>query len=232
MHYAVIAAGKGSRLAGAGVKPLVKPAGETLAERILRIVCARPDAESVTIVTNSSTPEVGGHVRSLGLTPQPLVIEADTPGAMCSLALAVKEPRCVALTVDTVFSPGRFSDFVDAFATGGSDSLMGVSDFIDDEKPLFVKTDTAGRICDFSDTPGAPLVSAGIYGLGPKALSVLRQCRQNGLTCLREFQRQLLTRGVDVAAFNMGKVIDVDRPHDVDTAREFINSETDAPWPQ
>lgn len=221
MHYVIIAAGSGSRLARNGPKPLVKPLDETLVERLLRIVCGCCNAESITVAVNAKAPEVARHVHSLALNPRPRVLEVETCGAAETLALAASDAPCVAITVDSVFSAAYFRRFIEEFE--GAECLMGVTGFIDDEKPLYVDVDSEGNVTAFSDAPTSLLVSAGIYGLRSSALQVLQTSSHGG--SLREFQRRLLIESVPVRAFDVGIAIDVDRPKDIDVARQFILNE-------
>jgi len=225
MHYAIIAAGEGSRLSENGPKPLVKPVDETLIERLLRIVCSRDDVENVMVVTNRRQPEVAKFVKSLSFRSTLEVIEAETGGAAYSMELVATKAPCVAMTVDAVFSPAAFNSFVDEFVGSQRECLMAVTDFIDDEKPLYVVIGEHGEALGFSDAADSAWVSAGLYGFGARALEVLHApgCAHGG--CLREFQRQLLVSGLDVGVFDIGKAIDVDRPEDVAVARNFILNE-------
>ena len=55
-------------------------------------------------------------------------------------------------TVDTVFREEEFATYVAAFEqtlADGKDGLMGVTGFIDDEKPLYVATDEALNVTGF-----------------------------------------------------------------------------------
>lgn len=221
MHYVIIAAGSGSRLAAVGPKPLVKPLDKTLVQRLLGIVCGCGDVESVTVAVSAAMPEVARHVRSLALSPTPQVLELKTSGAAETLALAVGDAPCIAITVDSVFSAAAFRRFVEAF--DGKDCLMGVTGFIDDEKPLYVAIDSDGNVTEFSDAPTSELVSAGIYGLGHAAIRVLKDGSHGG--SLREFQRRLICESIPVKAFDIGMAIDVDRPEDITVARQFILNE-------
>lgn len=204
-----------------GPKPLVRLNGESLLERMLRIITSRSDAESITIITNANIPEIAAHTRAIKCAPSPKIIEAVTAGSAESLAIAAESKRCIGLTVDTLFSPARFSEYVDEFERRQSDCLMAVTDYIDDEKPLYVKVND-DRIVSFDDTATSPLVSAGIYGLSKKAVDVLVKCRDKGIADLREFQRYLIKEGVDARAHNIGKAIDIDRPEDAEVALKFI----------
>ena len=58
MHYAIIAAGEGSRLREEGIdtpKPLVRLCGVTLLERLIGMFRSQPDCESVSIIINPSS---------------------------------------------------------------------------------------------------------------------------------------------------------------------------------
>lgn len=235
MHYAILAAGEGSRLGSVSAKPLVTINGKTLSERMLEIIAQRSDVQSVSIIVNSEKPEIEAHLRTLTLPFKLNIISAHTPSAAHSLAAVVRDiPRgekFVGLTVDTVFVNKEFHDYLDAFAAmEDHDVLMGVTRFVDDEKPLYVEVGEDNRINAFGDFPteAAEHVSAGIYGLGPAARDVIDMSMAIGVNGLREFQRALLLRGLDVRAHEMGKVFDVDRPHDLIEAREFIEEQEHA----
>lgn len=230
MHYAILAAGEGSRLGMVATKPLATIQGRTLVGRLLDIIAERPGVGDVVVITNSLKPEIETHIRSLALPFRPEVIAARTLSAAHSLrraleALPVGEP-VIALTVDTVFLASEFYDYVTAFESmTEADVLMGVTRYIDDEKPLYVEADASGRVHAFRDfaQQGAEFVSAGIYGLNHRARMALERAIDTGINGLREAQRSLLLQGVDVMAFEMGKVFDVDRPQDLLKAREFLS---------
>lgn len=235
MHYAILAAGEGSRLGSVSAKPLVTINGKTLSERMLEIIARRPDVQSVSIICNSEKPEIEAHLRSLKLPFELNIIPAHTPSAAHSLEIVTRDiPRdekLVGLTVDTVFELQDFNDYLDAFAAmEGHDVLMGVTRFVDDEKPLYVEVGEDNKINAFGDFPtdAAEHVSAGIYGLGPAARDVMDRAISIGVNGLRELQRALLLCGLDVRAHEMGKVFDVDRPHDLIEAREFIEQQENA----
>ena len=231
MRYAVIAAGEGSRLAQEGMttpKPLVKIGGECMVDRLVRIFVAA-GAKEVCVVCNPSSEayiksrqEAGAPLRSIVRT---------TPSSMHSMyelmpMLEGDEPF-VLTTVDTVFRESEFQDYVAAFekmvAAGEADGLMGVTTYIDDEKPLYVATDDNLNIRAFLDADENPrYVSGGIYGLTPCALATLRRCVDRGESRMRNFQRALLTDGLQLKAFPFTKVIDVDHAGDIAKAEALL----------
>ena len=231
MRYAVIAAGEGSRLAQEGMttpKPLVKIGGECMVDRLVRIFVAA-GAKEVCVVCNPSS---GAYIKSRQEAGAPLrSIVRTTPSSMHSMyelmpMLEGDEPF-VLTTVDTVFRESEFQDYVAAFekmvAAGEADGLMGVTTYIDDEKPLYVATDDDLNIRAFLDADENPrYVSGGIYGLTPCALATLRRCVDRGESRMRNFQRALLTDGLQLKAYPFTKVIDVDHAGDIAKAEALL----------
>ena len=101
---------------------------------------------------------------------------------------------------------------------------MGVTDYIDDEKPLYVGTDKEMNVTGFYDTndPPCTYISGGIYGLTAKAFLTLQGCMERGESRMRNFQRALIRDGVRLKAFNFSKVLDIDHKSDIQKAEEFL----------
>ena len=156
MRYAIIAAGEGSRLAQEGInapKPLVKVNDEHLIDRLLRIFMAN-DAEEIVVICNDLTTLVSAHLADIqqnGLNGRPVplrFIVKSTPSSMHSFFELSKilpqgsDYPFVLTTVDTIFREEEFGDYIAAFKevlAEGDDGMMGVTDYIDDEKPLYVE---------------------------------------------------------------------------------------------
>ena len=149
MKYAIIAAGEGSRLAAEGItvpKPLVEVNGEYLIDRLIRIFMQN-DAEEIVIICNDLTTLVAQHLLKIqrdGLMgrPVPLFFKVkSTPSSMHSffeISGELTDGPFVLTTVDTIFREQEFREYVKAFGQTEADGMMGVTDFIDDEKPLYV----------------------------------------------------------------------------------------------
>lgn len=236
MHYGIIAAGEGSRLVQEGVgrpKPLVEIEGEPMIGRLIGIF-ASCDAESVNVIVNEEMTEVRAYLEKLaGKIAVPLSIKVkSTPSSMHSFAelsgMMPSEGIFVLTTVDTIFRRDDFARYVERFATAeGIDALMAVTGYIDDEKPLYVATDGEMHVTAFADTAteDTRYVSGGIYGLTPPALGVLRRCLADGVSRMRNFQRRLLSDGLRVDAYDMGKILDVDHASDIAKADAFLRGE-------
>ena len=233
MNYAIIAAGEGSRLQQEGVrlpKPLVRLNGEPMIKRLIDIFL-RCNAESLSVIVNEQMTEVREYLESLELpVPFRLVVKS-TPSSMHSfyeVSRGFTAGRFCLTTVDTIFREEDFRRYIEAFeADTEADGYMAVTSFIDDEKPLYVDVDPADmRITAFRDEPfdGVRYISGGIYGLTAPALDILADCMERGVSRMRNYQRALVEGGLDLKAYPLGKIVDVDHAGDIATAEAFINS--------
>lgn len=231
MHYAIIAAGDGSRLTNEGIeipKPLVKINGETLIDRLIRIFNANR-AESISIIINSTKPRLVDYMQKLTQQAKNInLISASTPSSVHSFyKLREHIPgRFCLTTVDTVFNEKEFAEYIGKFEQNTTyDGMMGVTEYIDDEKPLYVKTTGNNDIEGFYDqyAEGIRYISAGIYALNPIALEVLDRFMQSGQSRMRNYQRALVAEGLKLQAYPFGKVIDIDHKTDIEKAEKIAS---------
>lgn len=232
MHYAIIAAGEGSRLAQEGVakpKPLVELSGEPMILRLMNIF-RRCNAESISVIINDFMPEVREFLSTLELDVPLNIVVKSTPSSMHSfweLSKVMKPGKFCLTTVDTIFREQDFAQYIAAFeADNRHDGMWTVTPFIEDEKPLYVDVDRHMNIKAFCDKPfdGARYVSGGIYAMSDKAFPVLNDCIERGVSRMRNFQRALIDAGMRLKAFSIDKIIDVDHASDIAVAQDFINS--------
>ena len=131
-------------------------------------------------------------------------------------------------TVDTIFREEEFGGYIREFLKDNQlDGLMAVTDFIDDEKPLYVDTDEDLMIRGFLDKQGEPActyISGGIYCLRRSGLKVLNNAIEQGMSRMRNYQRQLIAEGLKLKAYPFSKIVDVDHAEDIQKAEEFLNS--------
>ena len=233
-QFAIIAAGEGSRLAQEGVekpKPLVCLNGEPMINRLVRIFIAN-GAERIAIIVNQLNEQTALHMKQLMAQTSACSIELvvkSTPSSMHSFyELATKlddAPFCLT-TVDTVFKEEDFRAYLDSFSKSDADGMMAVTDFIDDEKPLYVEIDEQMKIRNFCDERSdCRFVSGGIYGLTPRALATLKRCIAEGQHRMRNFQRGLIADGLELKAYRFSKILDVDHATDIQKAEHFLQSE-------
>ena len=219
MNYAIIAAGEGSRLVQEGVavpKPLVDLDGRPMIRRLIDIF-ASYKPETLSIIVNEQMTAVREYIEEIAPTlPFPLRLTVkSTPSSMHSfyeVSRGFSEGKFILTTVDTIFNDDS------------ADGCFGVTDFIDDEKPLYVDTDAEGFITAFRDAPNGHdrYISGGIYGLTAPALDILADCMERGVSRMRNYQRALIDAGMHLRAFPFPKIVDVDHAGDIETARAFI----------
>ena len=103
---------------------------------------------------------------------------------------------------------------------------MKKTDYIDDEKPLYISTDDDLNIEGFHDelVPGCKFISGGIYCLTPPAIRTLHGCMEKGMARMRNFQRQLVADGLKLKAYPFKKIVDVDHAEDIVKAEAFLNA--------
>lgn len=240
MKFAIIAAGDGSRLAQEGItepKPLVKVRGERLIDRLIRIFMGN-NATEIVVICNEQMSDVASHLKMIqdeGLNgrhvPLRFVIKS-TPSSMHSfyeLRHFLRDEPFILTTVDTIFDESEFHDYVLSFQdkiAQGTDALMGVTDYIDDEKPLYVGVDNVMRVNGYYDTPQADsrFISAGIYGLTASSLDILEACIKKGESRMRNFQRALVAANLRIEAFPLTKVFDIDHIEDIRKADEGVKN--------
>lgn len=232
MKFAIISAGEGSRLSQEGVqlpKPLVQLNGVAMIDRLIHIF-AENGAEQVIVIINNEVPLTKEHLAELKkISEVPLeVIVKTTPSSMHSfyeLSAYLKDDKFCLTTVDTIFREDEFSRFIEAFKTSDKDGMMAVTDYIDDEKPLYISTDEGLNITGFHDeaTSQCRYISGGIYCLTPKAIDTLEKCMANGMSRMRNFQRQLVADGLHLMAYPFSKILDVDHASDIVKAEAFLN---------
>ena len=240
MKFAIIAAGDGSRLAQEGItepKPLVKVRGERLIDRLIRIFMGS-NATEIVVICNEQMSDVASHLKMIqdeGLNglhvPLRFVIKS-TPSSMHSfyeLRHFLRDEPFILTTVDTIFDESEFHDYVLSFQdkiAHGTDALMGVTDYIDDEKPLYVGVDKVMRINGYYDTYQADshFISAGIYGLTASSLDILEACIEKGESRMRNFQRALVAADLRIEAFPLTKVFDIDHIEDIRKADEGVKN--------
>ena len=242
MKFAIIAAGEGSRLATEGVtqpKPLIPLYGVPMIERLISIF-HRFGAEEIIVAVNSARPETHQYLLEFSeANPTfPLrIVVADTPSSMhtfAALAPYLQEAPFCLTTVDTIFQEEAFRAYLQAteqYLLDGYDGCMAVTDFVDDESPLYVAATSQFDITGFHDkiteAPNSTLresyfISGGIYTLSPKALTTLSRCMEEGQHRLRNFQRGLIADGLKLKAHLFDKILDIDHASDIAKAECFL----------
>ncbi len=233
MNVGIIAAGHGERLQAGGYlqpKPLVPVAGRPLIDHVLAAIEAS-GLTNVACIVNEQSRGIEDHCRTAWPSLDFNFVRRTTPSSMESLftlrpllGLDGQADRFILLTVDAILPPRVLRGFIDAATRCiDADVVLAVTDYIDDEKPLWVQCSDDGRVTALGDAArGSGLVTAGFYVYANRIYDEVEAARTAGFTALRQFLAHLLARGYRVAAASVGKTVDVDRPEDIATAEAFI----------
>ena len=100
-----------------------------------------------------------------------------------------------------------------------------ITGFFDSLEELDTQHSTAQTSPQLGGMRGAPLISAGIYGLTPRAFKTLNDCVERGESRMRNFQRALVRDGLKLRAYPFQKVLDIDHASDIQKAEEELKNE-------
>lgn len=234
MKFGIIAAGEGSRLLNEGIhipKPLVPINGTTMLRRLINVF-TNCGADEIFVIINGTSGFTSNYLHELKNTVSvPLrIIEKTTESSLHSfyeIVRTINDDKFCVTTVDTIFKEEEFYCMINSFIRGCEDGVMGVTSYVDDEKPLFISTDKNMYINGFLDSSidNTEFVSGGIYCLTRKSLPTLERCIGGGVSRMRNFQRYLVEDGLRLKAYSFTKILDVDHAGDIEKAELFLKGE-------
>src|SRR5262249_8378499 len=136
--------------------------------------------------------------------------------------LAAAPPgRLLVSTVDAFMTRPDFLSFVEAAERLPDDvTVVAVTPFVADEKPLWVTTRRDGRVARIGGDSG-DTVTGGRYRLAER---VRAAPPRETPPRLRDFLAWLCASGEPIAAVSIAKVVDVDRPEDLEVARALAET--------
>jgi NDP-sugar pyrophosphorylase family protein len=220
----VIAAGEGSRLKDLGVcKPMVTVAGVPLIEHVLSNFEAAGIA-SAAVVLNESARDCEAFVRGrFGALVSKIVVKTTRSSleSFREILSAAPEGRLLVSTVDAFCPQKDFVRFVRrAEELDPATTVLAVTRYVHDEKPLWVTTTRSGRVTVVGGASG-DAVTAGIYVFPER---VRRLGIPESLGRLRDFLAWLAKSNEPIEAVEIKKVVDVDRAEDLAAAEELADS--------
>lgn len=231
MKALIIAAGEGSRLKADGAckfKPLVTLGGMGLIERLIHIL-DKYGFKEVKVITNEESVEVRDNINSIQTKMNIDLLVKTTPSSLHSLyeVYGSKYLGPVYLfTVDTVFKLEEFESYIkycESFEN--ADAIMGITSYIDDEKPLYVKLNGENITSFLDDNLNCEFVTGGLYYFRTDIRRYLDTAINSGVHRLRNFLRLLSVNNLQIGAYAFSKIIDVDRLSDIAKAEELIKNE-------
>jgi NDP-sugar pyrophosphorylase family protein len=223
---AIIAAGEGSRLRADGFrvpKPMVEVAGMPLIGAVLRNFTAAGITE-ITIIVNEQERECVEWVRArYPALDTDFVVKTTASSLESFREVTARGPAGPLLvsTVDAWCAPEDFARFA-AAAAGRPDAatVLAVTPFVSDEKPLWVTLGAGGRVEALGQADSG-LVTAGVYRVSDRAR---RLAPTAPLGRLREYLGWLLEGGEPCYGEVIETVVDVDRGLDVASAEALARA--------
>ncbi len=228
MIAGIIAAGLGERLQARGIttpKPLLEIGGRPLIARTIDAL-AGAGATRIACIVNAETDLVRNYLHATAW-PVPLDVVQRTTVSSAESFLALRphleHAPFLLTTVDTVCNPGALAALVRrACDLPPGTSVLGVTETVDDEKPLWAEVDAAERIRSLGDAMRARHVTAGVYFLQPLVYGLADDAPARRFTAFRAILAALLARGHPLYGFDVGPCIDVDRPEDIVAAEHLL----------
>jgi NDP-sugar pyrophosphorylase family protein len=217
----IIAAGHGTRLRADGYrvsKAMTPVGGRPLIEHALSRFRAA-GLDRVTVIVNEESDDcrrwLSEHGQGLDLD----LIVRTTPSSYASFELVAARLAgfaTVITTVDVIMPVDAFQHFLASAARFPDDAVvLGLTDHVDDDNPLWGTLDADGRIRRLGGDRGSH-VTAGIYWLPPQRAAAPTA----GFDRLRDYLKWLIDEGHPVYGVVLPLVFDVDRAHDVEAAEQ------------
>jgi NDP-sugar pyrophosphorylase family protein len=233
VDLAIIAAGEGMRLKNEGInvsKPMVKVNRIPLIERIINIAVDY-GIKSVNCIINENSKDLEEYLTDKNFSVPVNLIVKSTESSLHSLyelSKIITAPFLLT-TTDSIFLKDEFNSFLDAALNKDiADGVFAVTDFIDDEKPLYVAVDDNLRITGFYDENNRfNFVTGGLYFFRRNIKNEVKEAVDNGVVRLRNFQRFLIKKEYRIYAYPFSKIIDVDHATDIEKAENFLMKNTE-----
>ncbi len=225
----ILAAGEGSRLRESGwmmAKPLVPVGGVPLIEHVVENFLAA-GIGNLSIIFNAREEDCARFVRSRFPGAGIRILVKTTASSFESYREIVKMlppgPALVS-TVDAWCPRADFTEFARRAAEAPEEeTVLAVTPFVADEKPLRVLLDAGGLVTEIGGDSGNA-VTAGMY-LFPERVRNLATPASLGR--LREYLAWLVERGETVRGISIEEVVDVDRASDIALAESLASRRLD-----
>jgi len=221
----ILAAGDGSRLREDGwtmAKPLVPVAGVPLIAHVVENFLAA-GIESLAIIFNAREEDCAEFVRARFSGADIRILVKTTASSLESfreIARMLPPGPALVSTVDAWCPRPDFLEFARrAGRAAAEETVLAVTPFVSDEKPLWVRLDPAGLVTEIGGASG-DAVTAGMY-VFPERVRKLPAPATLGR--LREYLAWLVERGETVRGIGIAAVVDVDRESDIALAAALTN---------
>lgn len=174
----------------------------------------------VAVIFNEDEAECAAWVRAHFAELDPQILIKSTASSFESFWLVgrlIGKGRHLLTTVDAFCLPHETRKMVDQSLEEGM--ALGVTSFVDDEKPLWVKMDEkSGKISEIGAASGK-YATAGFYNVPG---SIFEKRPDEEIASLRFFLKWLVRKGTPACGVVLSDVVDVDVPKDLEAAERLL----------
>ena len=226
----IFAAGDGTRLKASFpglIKPMVPVGGKPLVHWAVEQLRAA-GCDDLTILFNSRGGTAAEYLRASFPGFKFEFITKDTPTSyesfrLVSRTLAAKAQDFLMTTVDALYDSARLAEFFASSRQSGAPAAFGVTDAINDDKPLWVDLNAKGTITSMGPQAVQKVwATNGVYYVTAAHADSLPE--PGRYRALREFLSQSVADGARYHSFPISAGADVDDPGDIKLAEEFLLS--------
>jgi NDP-sugar pyrophosphorylase family protein len=220
----IIAAGEGSRLKMAGIeinKPLVPIAGIPLIGHTLQHFVAL-GVQRVAIIFNESESDCVDWVQRNFPSLELDILVRTTRSSFESfwrVGRALGPGRHLICAVDSLCAVADWRAMFVSEIRSEREVLLGVTSFVHDEKPLWVRLKPGSREIAKIGGHEQEFATAGIYSVHS---TLFERELDDSISSLRVFLAEQLRKGVPLRAVPLADVIDVDTAEDINLAERFL----------
>jgi NDP-sugar pyrophosphorylase family protein len=203
-------------------KPLVPVAGVPLIAHVVENFLAA-GIENLAIIFNAREEDCAEFVRERFSAAKIRILVKTTASSLESyreIARMLPPGPALVSTVDAWCPRADFVEFARRAALASAEeTVLAVTPFVADEKPLWVRLDPSGLVTAIGGASG-DAVTAGIYVFPER---VRKLPAPAALGRLREYLAWLVERGETVRGIRIAAVVDVDRESDIALAAALTN---------
>jgi len=228
-HAGIFAAGHGSRLKKSFpnlIKPIIPIKKKPLIEWMLKLL-KEAGFDKVTILFNSRGEEAARYLNTLDDFKGNLdFIIKDTESSWESFSLLSKEmakksDTFLLTTVDSFYKPKELKKLVNKQAETKADLILGITDKIHDEKPLYSDIEPSGRIINIGHScMQKKYITSGLY-LVTKTLAEKMPEAQT-FPALRYYLANIVLQNKKIWSHKISASVDIDDATDILLAEDFI----------
>ncbi|MCG2725385.1 MAG: NTP transferase domain-containing protein [Elusimicrobia bacterium] len=229
-HAGIFAAGHGSRLKKTFpnlIKPIIPIKKKPLIEWMLRLL-REAGFDKITILFNSRCGEAVHYLKTLDDFKSDLnFIVKDTESSWESFSLLSKEmakksKSFLLTTVDSFYKPKELKNLINKQIETQADIVLGITNKIHDEKPLFSDIEPSGRIINIGHSClQKEYITSGLY-LVTKILADEMPAAET-FPALRYYLADIVLQNKKIWSHKISASVDVDDASDIILAEEFID---------